>query len=262
MVRILLFSDIHANLGALEAVLEDADQQGPFDLRLNLGDTVGYGPKPNECIELVKSFISLRGNHDYSIEDNILAPNTNPELAIKIHRRLITPEHKSWLASLPFVYTDREHRFAAAHASFEDDDQKNYYRRYILCEQDAEVSLNCLESLGVRIGFYGHTHVPALARKTQSGDILFRQYDPGHSANPKTETFDDFVCNDNVILINPGSVGQSRNQSPSAHYAIVEIDTKTRVILKTVAYDIAQTQHEMRELGMPPRLIERLKEGT
>ena len=175
---------------------------------------------------------------------------------------MITPEHKSWLASLPFVYRNSEHRFAAAHASFDDTVPENYYRRYILCKEDAETSLNGLKSLGARIGFYGHTHVPALARKTQSGDILYRQYDPGRSADPVTETFDDFTCDDNPILINPGSVGQPRNQSPSAHYAIVEIGTKTRIILKAVAYDIARTQQEMRELGMPPRLIQRLETGT
>ncbi len=250
-MRVLLLSDIHGNLEALEACLAAAPA---YDLLANLGDTVGYGASPNEVIAQARQDHALfvRGNHDKACSGLTDLQYFNPvaALAVMWTQRALTPENLEWLRSLPQgpLYVEGIPQVQFAHGSPLDEDE------YLILPHDAVVPL--VDS-GVPIVFFGHTHI-------QGGFCL----DAGDSRalRPVYRRFDSLgkhellLQNDVRYLINPGSVGQPRDGDPRAAFAVYDSEAQSVTFFR-VPYDVALAQRRIRDAGLPERLAIRLGEG-
>jgi len=241
-MRVLVVSDIHSNLHALEAVLEDA---GEFDILWSLGDVVGYGPRPNDCIARLEEYhhLAIPGNHDWGVLGKIDLSDFNRDARIAnlwTRERLI-PSSRSYLETLPETIVEQD--FTLAHGS-----PRHPIWEYLFHVEIARINFQYFET---RICLVGHTHVPVifwLRSDTSRCEIV-----------PMPENVRVQLAEGRYI-INPGSVGQPRDGDPRAAYML--IDTETLVIEpRRVAYDIAQTQEEMRQAGLPARNIARLDLG-
>jgi predicted phosphodiesterase len=241
-MRVLVISDIHANLTAFEAVLADA--QDKWDIIWCLGDLVGYGPDPNECVALLREqeHISLSGNHDWAVLGKLDITNFNNEarLAIEWTQRRTSAETKAYLDQLPSLLVQGE--FTLAHAS-----PRQPVWEYILDPYTASINFAFFETPYCLVG---HTHVP----------VVFEEEDV-HTIMPHSPDYTNSIqLNHTRLIINPGSVGQPRNSDPRAAYALLDTEAKTWSYCR-VAYDIDQTQKRMRQHKMPNRLIRRLEHG-
>ncbi len=242
-MRVLLLSDIHANLTAFEAVLADAE--GQWDRLWFLGDLVGYGPQPNECIERLRALepLALSGNHDWAVLGKLDDEEFNPDAraAARWTRRVLTADNRAYLATLPPLRV--ESPFTLAHAS-----PRHPVWEYIL---DLPTALENLAYFDTSWCLVGHTHVPAVfAFDEESGGVdfaLIEHDDVLDLGRPR-------------LIVNPGGVGQPRDGDPRAAYALFNDATMTMTFHR-VAYDIAATQALMRALKLPRRLINRLEQG-
>lgn len=242
-MRILVLSDIHANLAAFEAVL--ADSKGDCDYVWCLGDVVGYGPEPNECCELLRSLphLCLAGNHDWAALGrlDIRTFNADARRAVTWTRETLTPDNMAYLAALPttFVLGD----FTLAHGS-----PREPVWEYILDPLIAALNFPHFETDYCLIG---HTHTPVIFQLTdERGDTDAIQ--PTYR-EPKP-------LDSHRLIINPGSVGQPRDSNKDASYAILQVE-EAILEYRRVAYSIKTTQDKMRKLDMPDRLITRLEHG-
>jgi len=224
-MKILVISDLHANLAALEAVAQER-----FDHLICLGDLVGYGPAPNEVIRFVRkhAFVAIRGNHDNALALDIdcqcsPANKALAEATLAYHRTILERENLDWLGTLPTSAEFKldEYRFAAFHAKPHD----HLYGYEITPELPDEELRGEIE--GVRADFIllGHTHLP-MVRGIGSR-----------------------------VVVNPGSVGQPRDGFPEASYAIIEDGT---VELKRCTYDLQKTVAALRNLPLKPDIINQL----
>lgn len=241
-MRVLIISDIHANLAALEAVLQDA--AGLWDKMWFLGDLIGYGPNPNECVALLQAYepLALSGNHDWAVlgKLDISTFNTEAKTAIVWTRQALTEETRRYLDSLPPMVV--EGGFTLAHAS-----PRQPVWEYILDPYTAALNFDFFDT---RYCLVGHTHVP----------IWFEEEDVYQIVPHVPEYGRPMQLGDNRLIINPGSVGQPRDSDPRASYAILDTETLTWVYYR-VRYDVARTQQQMRAQEMPNRLISRLEYG-
>lgn len=241
-MRILVISDIHANLVAFESVLEHA--KGDWDLIWFLGDLVGYGPSPNECVELLQQHehISLSGNHDWAVLDKIDVETFNPEAkaAIRWTQDAINETNLEFLASLPSMRVDGA--FTLAHAS-----PRQPVWEYILDGRTAGINFQYFDTMYCLVG---HTHVPIIYQEKSDTVILV--------APPQYN--EPIRLGEKRVIINPGSVGQPRDSDSRAAYAILDLDKMT-FEHRRVEYAIAQTQEKMTVAGIPQRLIDRLQYG-
>lgn len=243
-MRVLVISDIHSNYTALETVLAVA---GSFDQLWNLGDTIGYGPRPNECVMSMRMYAELMisGNHDLACLGKIDLSDFNPDArtANIWNGGQLEPNNRALLDALaPMREVDE--RFLVAHGS-----PREPIWEYLLSRPQAEDNFELFEN---QVCFIGHSHVP----------LIFRRHPDGHCDEPRLADA-DLTLDLEVgyrYLLNPGSVGQPRNQDPRAAYAILDTDANT-VEFKRVEYDIAQTQRQMREAHLPIALIRRLEYG-
>lgn len=244
-MHILVISDIHANRSALEAVLQDV---GSFDQVWCLGDIVGYGPEPNECIERLQEFnlVCLAGNHDLAVVGKLGLWDFSDSArdAIFWTRHRLTTTNREWLESLSQTSIVTENGITLVHAS-----PRDPLWEYLV---ERETAKNNLEFFDTPICLNGHTHLPVIFRKPWDGlKILeepLRANDPVR-LTPLDRTF-----------INPGSVGQPRDEDPRAAYALIDLNEMT-LTLRRVQYDIAATQKLMRQAKLPERLIRRLRFG-
>nr|HID13404.1 metallophosphoesterase [Anaerolineae bacterium] len=241
-MRYLIISDIHANLAALEAVLADAPA---FDKIWCLGDLVGYGPNPNECVERVQDFphISLAGNHDWAglgrLDLNNF--NTDARLANAWTQSELTSAVREYLSGLP-THIEQD-GFYLVHAS-----PREPVWEYIL---DANLAYVNFAYFSTPICLVGHTHIPLifeLDEQRRRCETLIPPF-PGPLALGLRR-----------MILNPGSVGQPRDGDPRASYAMLDVENKTWQF-RRVAYPVEITQERMRARGLPPRLIERLEMG-
>lgn len=242
-MRVLIISDIHANLAAFQAVLADA--QGQWDTIWCLGDLVGYGPDPNECVALLREHdhISLSGNHDWAVLGKLDIQNFNHEaqIAIRWTRQAISTDTRDYLATLPPTLT--ESPFTLVHGS-----PRQPVWEYILDAYTAAINFEHFETPYCLVG---HTHVPAVFVETDDYHVLSQQPECGSI----------LVLNHQRLIINPGSVGQPRDSDPRAAYSLLDIE-KNSLIHKRVEYPVAVTQDKMRQYGIPKRLIQRLEYGV
>ena len=240
-MRVAVISDVHANEDALVAVLEEIDAWAP-DAVWCLGDTVGYGPAPNRCCELVseRADICLVGNHDLVALGTLDVEDFNDEAAAAAlwTRNVLEPRWRAYLSTLePSAVADGAQLF---HASARDP-----VWEYVLSAEAAYVSLLMTEAPVVLVG---HSHV-ALAIGLDEEE-LHGGLAPGGAE----------IELEGRWLLNPGSVGQPRDGDPDA--AWLALDTREqRARFHRVAYSVERTQARMLESGLPAPLAERLAHG-
>ncbi|MFQ3631762.1 metallophosphoesterase family protein [Roseiflexus sp.] len=243
-MRILILSDIHSNIVALEAVLSAAQ---PYDTVWNLGDTIGYGPRPNECVATIHTLASimLAGNHDLACLGLLDLSDFNPDAraANVWNGDQLTDDHRMLLEELePFQLINE--RVFAAHGS-----PREPIWEYLLTRYQALDNFRRFEQ---QVCLIGHSHVPLVFRLTPEG----RCEGPSSPDDGTTLTFETGFR----YIVNPGSVGQPRNQDPRAAFAIFDTTTDT-ITFRRVRYDIGLTQRQMRDVQLPEALITRLEYG-
>jgi predicted phosphodiesterase len=243
-MRLAILSDIHANLIGFQAVLNAVEHLSVQRI-FCLGDIVGYNPWPNECVQIIRerSIACVMGNHD-RVAAGLLEPdnfNATARDAIFWTREVLTEAHLSFLAKLP----DRRavnNSAILVHGSPRDPDE------YILTETIARENMTFMrERLGTDIGFFGHTHVPAIYGETD-----------GYTPISERRLF---LKRGSLRLINPGSIGQPRDRDPRASFVVYDDEDMT-VEFHRVAYDVHAVHDAIVREGLPPYLGERLFLGT
>ncbi|MDO8671560.1 MAG: metallophosphoesterase family protein [Dehalococcoidia bacterium] len=240
-------SDIHGNLTALKAVIADLRDKGPVDEYWCMGDIVGYGPAPNECVELLKQ-LDLRcvlGNHDAAAAGllDLADFNLAAKDAIKWTMDQLSEDNRQFLASLPMHCSEGD--YTLVHGSPLDPTWD-----YISSAAKAKTSLSYLQTLH---GLVGHTHVPVLYVYVPENKTCVV------SATPAGQPV-QIARQGRRILFNPGSVGQPRDGDPRASYALLDVTAST-ITHHRVPYDVEAVQRAMRALGLPTSLAERLSHG-
>lgn len=232
-MRLAIISDIHGNFEALQQVLDQIRDEG-VDTVACLGDIVGYGPFPNECIELVRMYCSIviRGNHDAGAAGTVSSGEFNKEgrVAIAWTRAQLSQKNRQWIQELDVSAVVEDVTFV--HASPEDPGKWHYVSTWEQYERS-------FDHFPTRFCCIGHTHIPAIV----SPDRSVRGYAPGQRH-----------------IINCGSVGQPRDGDPRASFALLDTGADTAAIIR-VAYDIEKTADATRSAGLPEFLAKRLSFG-
>ena len=241
-MRVLVISDVHSNLIALETVLADAPA---FDTVWSLGDIVGYGPQPNACIARLCAYdhLAVAGNHDWGVLGRLDLSRFN-DVARQANlwsREKLTASSNLYLSLLEILQI--EGPCTIAHGS-----PRSPIWEYILHESVALANYDHFET---PICLVGHSHVPMILRRVDSGDLEILQADPEQG---------EIDLSIGRHIINPGSVGQPRDGDPRAAYALLDTDAMT-VSFHRVAYDVERVQARMREAGLPGALIARIEMG-
>lgn len=250
-MRILLLSDIHSNLEALEACLAIAPE---CDVVVNLGDIVGYGANPNEVIERSRALGEhfVRGNHDKASAGLMDLKDFNPiaGLAALWTREHLSPANLEWLKSLPQgpIHIPGLAEAQFVHGSPIDEDD------YVVTARDA---LEPLLVSSVPLTFFGHSHVQgAFSSNPEDGGILR----PIYRTVGQTEVAEWPLRRTTQYLVNPGSVGQPRDGDWRAAFAIFDSDSYV-VTFHRVPYDLKAAQDRIIAANLPPRLASRLAAG-
>jgi predicted phosphodiesterase len=239
-MRYAIFSDIHANLEAFEAVLHDAEEQKCTHY-VCLGDIVGYNANPHECTARVQELDCpiVKGNHDEqaSLVESSRDFNEIAEAAIEWTRENLSEPDKDWLRDLKLQRQVRD--FTIVHATLDTPAQWGY----VFNNLDAAASFTYQHT---SVCFFGHTHVPmAFIRDDGVKRVRLEQL----RIDPAKKHF-----------INVGSVGQPRDGDWRAAYCIYHIE-QNLVEQRRVKYDLASAQKKIISAGLPPLLAERLAIG-
>lgn len=242
MSRIAIFSDIHANMTALEEVISDATEQAVSSFAC-LGDIVGYGPHPGDCVTRIQELkcVSVKGNHDEYVLDHydLTSFNSQAREALEWTRVNLSAGQKEWLGSLP--YTKRLGRNLIVHATLENPETWEYVRNSF----DASIAIRAQNT---PVCFYGHTHVPVA-------------YELAGNSAKLLQTNKVTIQDGAKYLINTGSVGQPRDGDQRASYIIFDRATRT-VEFRRVAYDVKAVADDITNAGLPHTLAERLIEAS
>lgn len=250
-MRVLILSDIHSNLEALEACLAAAPG---YDLVVNLGDIVGYGANPNEVIarsrDLGKFFV--RGNHDKAASGLMDLHDFNPiaGMAALWTREQLSPENLEWLRALPQgpIQVEGLAGVQFVHGSPVDEDE------YVVTTRDA---LEPLLVSSVPLTFFGHSHLQgAFVAKAMASD-MFR---PPYRTVGQAEKSEFPLKKEMHYMINPGSVGQPRDGDWRAAFALYDSDAYT-VTFCRAPYNLKSAQERIVAANLPPRLASRLAAG-
>lgn len=247
-MRYLIFSDLHANLDAFEAVLGAAP---PADRIVLLGDIVGYGAEPNAVIDRVRAlepFQIIRGNHDKVASGLEMPDSFNPaalQSAAWTFDKL-TADNRAWLYAIPPGPAEIDDTIEICHGSPEDEDE------YLFSAADAG---RVFPSVTRPVCFFGHTHV-AVCYSTCAN---FKEVELREPDQDGTSTVIGIKPRRHY-LINPGAVGQPRDGDPRAAFAYYDTDTQS-VELRRVPYDVARAQQRIRAAGLPDVLARRLGLG-
>jgi diadenosine tetraphosphatase ApaH/serine/threonine PP2A family protein phosphatase len=241
-MRILVISDIHANITALEGVLKAA---GEIDAVWCLGDIVGYGPDPNECVARVRNLPNLQciiGNHDAAALMQIDADTFNPEArnAIIWTRRQLSQASLEFLENLP-------ERLEIGEVTLTHGSPRHPVWEYLLDTHAATINFDYFDT---PLCFVGHTHLPVLY--SLDGDNYL-----AYLSVPEPQQKFKLPAR---AIINPGSVGQPRDRDPRASFAIFDDESRTWEYQR-IAYDINVVQARMRRAGLPDRHVQRLAAG-
>ncbi len=242
-MRVLIISDIHANLTAFETVLDHSE--GDWDYVWCLGDVVGYGPDPNECVDLLRTLphLCLAGNHDWAALGrlDIRTFNSDARKAVTWTAETLRPDNIEYLTALPTTFVLGP--YTLAHGS-----PREPVWEYILDPLIAALNFPHFETPYCLVG---HTHTPVIYQMVNDqGDT--EQYPPAYN-EPRH-------LNGRRQIINPGSVGQPRDSNPEAAYAVLDVEEAVWEH-RRIPYNIGDVQDRMREVDMPERLIARLEHG-
>jgi diadenosine tetraphosphatase ApaH/serine/threonine PP2A family protein phosphatase len=238
-----LISDVHGNLEALTAVMDDIKKYGAVDEIFFLGDAVGYGANPNEVLQIVNNHcqVKLMGNHDYSAL-GLLDPtefNVYAQSGISFSVSVLTPQSHGILTSFRMI--DRVGELLLVHSTPDTPESWNY----CLSSAEANRQFYCFDE---PICFIAHSHQPLVFQQDQMGECeMLREQEL---------TLDD-ACR---YIINIGSVGQPRDGDPRSCYIIYDTISQ-RLQYRRVEYDIETAQKKMRAVALPDFLVERLAAG-
>lgn len=239
-MRYAILADIHANFEALQAVLEDTRQQNCTHY-VCLGDVVGYGANPKECLDTIRSMNMpvVKGNHDeyISVDDDPEGFNDAAAEAVTWTRAQLTPDDRKWLRELKYFRLVAN--FSIVHATLDAPQRWGY----VFEKLEAAASFTYQNT---QVCFFGHTHVPvAFVRDTtvRGGTYSKFRVEPGKK-----------------YFVNVGSIGQPRDGNPKAAYVIYDMAQQT-IELRRLDYDIATAQKKIRAAGLPERLAARLAMG-
>jgi diadenosine tetraphosphatase ApaH/serine/threonine PP2A family protein phosphatase len=241
-MRVLVLSDIHGNDVALEAILANAPT---YDAAWCLGDLVGYGPGPNECVERVRQLpelICLTGNHDHAALGIIALSRFNSEArsVVEWTTKQLSRQTRSFLKSLPSSAVVED--FTLVHGS-----PRQPVWEYVMDPRIADLNFR---EFSTPYCLIGHSHFP----------IIFHRPDDESPTVPIVMRSDHLMELSPRMMMNPGSAGQPRDTDPRASYAILDTEAKTWEI-RRVRYDIKKVQERMLEAGLPARQAIRLSEG-
>ena len=243
-MRYGILGDIHANLSALETVLACMRREG-VDRLISVGDVVGYGAAPHECIQILREAGAqvVKGNHDAACVGEVDARLFNPyaRAAVEWTHAELGAEEQQWLRGLPLV-ADLEH-CCVVHATLDHPDRFDY----VQAVEEADPSLDAMHST---VLFAGHTHVPVT--------ILRLADDPRTAYTVEPEIALDDVRR---AFVNVGAVGQPRDEDARAAYAIYDSD-RARIWIQRVEYDVAREAARIRAAGLPGVLADRLFLGV
>jgi predicted phosphodiesterase len=244
-MRVAVFSDIHANQPAFEAVLRDSDEVGVAE-RWCLGDVIGYGADPDICVDLARDRcdVCLVGNHDLAVlgELDTSTFSTAAAAAVEWTADHTAQRNLDFLAGLSPSDTSRA--AALYHAS-----PRDPVWEYVLWPEQAA---DCLAVQDKRVSFVGHSHVALFFSATDGDDDEARGWQAG--AGTRLE------IDEGRWLLNPGSVGQPRDGDPRA--AWLELDTETwEATYHRVGYDIERAARSIEVAGLPEHLARRLFQG-
>ena len=243
-MRIAIVSDIHANLPALRAVLNHAKEEGGIDGLWCLGDTVGYGPHPNECIAELRSYDNktVAGNHDLAACGRMGTEEFNEAAASAAQwtEGQLSDDARTYLETLPM--TVEEDLFTLVHGSLRWPEWE-----YLLSGEQAQAQFELQKT---PVSLVGHTHLPAVCLEDETGPPTLR---------PAGDD-ERLELGDERWIINPGSVGQPRDGDPRASYAVYDSEDAS-ITFSRVEYDVSATQQAMKEASLSLWLIERLAFG-
>ncbi len=242
-MTVLVISDIHANITALEAVLDDA---GPVEEVWCLGDLVGYGPDPNECIDRLRDLPNLTclpGNHDVAVLGGIplLAFNGEARKSLEWQRGQLSPSNLEFLSSLPMDVLVR------GEASLVHGSPRDSVWEYVINTIVARINFDHFKTPWC---FIGHSHVVS----------MFRYFEEDDRVSLEIPAVGTPIVLDLRAILNPGSVGQPRDRDPRAAYALYEPEAHTWEA-RRARYDVKAVQARIREYGLPERHAARLEEG-
>ena len=241
--RLALLSDVHGNLPAFQAVVEDTRREG-VDARWCLGDLVGYGAQPDECVALAADScdLCLVGNHDLVVIGRLDVEDfsANAALAALWTRDHIAPESVDYLSAL--APEDVSHDLGLYHAS-----PRDPVWEYVLSTLQAGA---CMDEMDKRVGAVGHSHVALWFRRGEGACVS------GDTAPAGTEM--DLSQGD--WIVNPGGVGQPRDGDPRAAWLLLDLETWTAT-WRRVEYPIEQAARAIQEAGLPAALSDRLYVG-
>ncbi|RKX32500.1 MAG: metallophosphoesterase [Verrucomicrobia bacterium] len=239
-MRYAILGDIHSNLEALQAVLEDIKAVG-VDKYVCVGDIVGYNSNPRECLEIVRNLDceTVRGNHDHYCSHDESLTGFHPLAADVVDwtRQQLSPEDREYLRNLPLVR--QVESFTVVHSTLDNPDMWGY----VFDALDAEANFNYQVT---SVCFCGHTHVPLAFEKA---DVVRG----GLYEKIKIQVGRKY-------FVNVGSVGQPRDGDPRAAYVIYDLD-KNEIQLRRVPYDFRITQRKVLAVGLPSRIAARLAVG-
>ena len=243
-LRIALISDVHANLPAFRAVLEDVAEVG-VDQTWCLGDLVGYGAQPDECVELARDAcdVCLVGNHDLVVlgKLDISTFSWNAAAAARWTQERIGTDALDFLRGLEPEDTTRE-EIGLFHAS-----PRDPVWEYVLSTLQADA---CIDAMDARVGAIGHSHVA----------LFFTRSDAGDPRGQQTPAGTELDISSGRWLINPGGVGQPRDGDPRAAWLLLDLGS-WRAQWRRVEYPIAEAAQAIERASLPQPLADRLYRG-
>ncbi len=245
-MKFAIIADIHANLEAFQVVLADIKEQKCTHYAC-VGDVVGYGASPKECLKIVRDLgmPCVKGNHDEycSMEEELDGFNPHAAEAVNWTRTQLSTEERQWLRDLKYFRMVTS--FSMVHATLDGPQRWGY----VFNKLDAAASFPYQNTA---VCFFGHTHVPLafIREPTASGQPVV-----------KGGTYSKFKVDlGKKYFVNVGSVGQPRDNNPKSAYVVYDVDEGT-IELRRLDYDIAGAQKKILDAGLPPRLAERLAYG-
>ena len=241
--RVGVISDIHGNYHALEAVLAELEKE-KVDRIICCGDVVGYGARPNECVEKLRSLNvpTIAGNHDHAalLLTDISNFNEIAKAAVLWTKKVLSEENMEYLRRLPLTLRDSANNVFYVHASPKEPGEWNY----ILTMGDARTNFNYFTE---QICFIGHSHQPFIIEN-----------DEGNLACPTRPEVE--IREGRRYLINVGSVGQPRDHNPRPCYVVCDF-AERRLEIKRCDYNLSGSQEAILDAGLPRELAERLAHG-
>lgn len=248
MTTVLLLSDIHGNLPALEGVIEDATERSEIDSVWVMGDSVGYGAQPNEVVERLRGLPDLamvKGNHEAAAIGEISIANFNPSAAASAAwtSDALTTETRDFLTAVPLVTV--KSGITLCHGT-----PRNPIWEYMLTSQTADLNIRHFDTVGC---VHGHTHIPSVFGRDTSANWEVIQ----------ARHADVFPLDYERWFANPGSVGQPRDGDPRASYALLQLicNKVPRIHFRRAEYDVAKAQDLILCAQLPSTLAYRLSVG-